>query len=175
MYYNWNRYYDPMLGRYLRTDPIDEGMNLYAYVFGNPVNLVDPEGLCMYRCSDDDIDDDDIYLEGWTEEDYASSPDWKRDHCLINILHYKGRGYRQKGGRGHIIFYNDREPEISTDKVGIYGPDGKMDYAKALCHIKCDALPYLRKKLEKSTYRAADKLGTVAERLALKSSKIGCQ
>ena len=37
-----NRYYDPSTGRYLRTDPFGEGLNLYAYVFNNPVSLIDP-------------------------------------------------------------------------------------------------------------------------------------
>ena len=44
---SWNRFYDPELGRYISADPIGlaGGMNLYAYVQGNPVNAVDPRGL----------------------------------------------------------------------------------------------------------------------------------
>lgn len=40
------RYYDPLLGRYISRDPMGyvDGANVYAYVGGNPINRVDPEG-----------------------------------------------------------------------------------------------------------------------------------
>jgi RHS repeat-associated protein len=40
------RYYDPVLKRFISSDPIGlaGGMNMYAYVEGDPVNYVDPTG-----------------------------------------------------------------------------------------------------------------------------------
>ena len=54
-HYNLYRDYDPTLGRYLQADPIGlgGGDNVYGYVSGNPVNVIDPEGLasCTYSIS----------------------------------------------------------------------------------------------------------------------------
>jgi RHS repeat-associated protein len=41
------RAYDPEFGRWLSADPLGEagGMNIYAYCYGNPLNLYDPDGM----------------------------------------------------------------------------------------------------------------------------------
>ena len=47
LHYNWHRFYDSGIGRYLRPDPIGlvGGINLYVYALNNPANLWDYLGL----------------------------------------------------------------------------------------------------------------------------------
>ncbi|HVR82813.1 MAG TPA: RHS repeat-associated core domain-containing protein, partial [Planctomycetota bacterium] len=47
LYLTPHRAYDPGTGRWLSRDPIEEagGINLYGYVAGDPIDLVDPDGL----------------------------------------------------------------------------------------------------------------------------------
>jgi len=48
LHYNWHRYYDPSIGRYLTPDPIGNPLastNLYIYADGNPIGKIDPSGL----------------------------------------------------------------------------------------------------------------------------------
>jgi RHS repeat-associated protein len=47
LHYNWNRYYNPAIGRYISSDPtgLKGGADLYIYVEVNPLLLMDPQGL----------------------------------------------------------------------------------------------------------------------------------
>jgi RHS repeat-associated protein len=47
LFYNNARYYDPMVGRYITSDPIgiQGGINTYTYALNQPVRYADPSGL----------------------------------------------------------------------------------------------------------------------------------
>ena len=47
LHYNWHRYYDGEVGRYVTADPIGllGGINSFAYLYGNPLNAIDYSGL----------------------------------------------------------------------------------------------------------------------------------
>jgi len=68
LYYYKARMYDAQLGRFMQPDPIgtDGGINLYAYVGGDPVNLVDQFGLAIAYTYPNGVYNCDWLVGGWT-------------------------------------------------------------------------------------------------------------
>ncbi len=85
LFYNWHRFYDPRLGRYVSSDPIglEGGFNRFGYVGGNPLGKVDPEGLQSYMCA--------AGLPAWCPPPakpvpQPSPPGFNEDPCVQNYL-----------------------------------------------------------------------------------------
>ncbi len=45
LYFYRNRYYSPLLGRFISEDPAADGLNFYAYADDDPIDFSDPFGL----------------------------------------------------------------------------------------------------------------------------------
>lgn len=85
LHYNWNRDYNPAIGRYIESDPIGlgGGLNAYTYVEGNPVISGDSNGLCsdLRRCMDNFLRSrgGDLYVDYvQTFSAFRWADDWKK-------------------------------------------------------------------------------------------------
>ncbi len=97
LYYNYFRYYDPDIGRYITSDPIglDGGLNTYGYADGNPATRADPRGLAWIPGADRWIDENGKYYpfggpwcgSGWSAYVVPDSVFGVIDHTEACKLH----------------------------------------------------------------------------------------
>ncbi len=130
LHYNRFRYYDPVLGRYLQSDPIGVGggINVYAYP-ANPLVTVDVRGLTAGsggNCPDDPA--------GCQNEDLnqeATAPVEKESTITANAA--AGKAFEKVG-----LAYLDGEQDDVEDQVSIrpYLDDGTL----AGYRVRLDAL-----------------------------------
>lgn len=97
------RYYMPSIGRFINKDPIGlvGGMNLYGYVGGNPIRLIDPSGLGpICRLEDKDV---------WMQDDSIEPVPILEDPIFLLLTGIMGSGPRGwLFGRGHgLLNSND--------------------------------------------------------------------
>lgn len=101
-HYNWHRYYDPSIGRYISADPTGQkdGANLYLYAGNVPTRYVDPMGLFRFGSRP---------LGGGTAPWFpGASSNPVDDHFNTEISHEQG-------------FFEDG----SGENIG-FGPDGRF-------------------------------------------------
>ncbi|QDG52176.1 hypothetical protein FIV42_15940 [Persicimonas caeni] len=83
LHYHSARYYAPWMARWTATDPLGmvDGPNLYVYVRGNPLRLIDPNGTA----SGDAPKSDDVTMVDFSDSSTASQtrPNTKEEDTLL--------------------------------------------------------------------------------------------
>lgn len=112
LYYYKARFYSPELKRFLRPDPIGYagGMNLYAYVNGDPTNLIDSSGLAAHK-GNTDCD----RTEGTDECVMVTAQRKPRGLVLISVLFRSGL----TGGGGGFKSKSDKNCELNNAAVDV--------------------------------------------------------
>ena len=90
LHYNLNRYYDPNTGRYLSTDPSWTGLNLYAYVFNNPLSWIDPLGLCPEQSYSQSANIIEAYEFFFNQTDHPTIPNYSYEDWQSNLGEFVG-------------------------------------------------------------------------------------
>jgi RHS repeat-associated protein len=103
--YMINRYYDPATGQFLSVDPdVSDSGEPYSYADGNPVDMVDPNGLLP------------LELKLWTGVPYASENAfeiWLNDTVLFGQRQYRIKWL--PGTPSDITNYGNRIIDIYTN------------------------------------------------------------
>jgi RHS repeat-associated protein len=116
LYYFRNRYYHPVLGRFLQQDPMgyEDSLNTYQAFGMNPVNFTDPFGELTYS-EFLDIKATDMILKGY-------SPD--------EILEFINRGTFKRGYLAKVDLWNEYyiEDSFTPYEDPEYNPWGRQVY-----------------------------------------------
>ena len=105
LHYNYFRYYNPPIGRYLTPDPIGllGGINLFLYASSNPIILTDKNGLGPDNCGLSDAELQNIL------DKYAPNISLKTLKCMI---------YAESSGNPFAINFDTKDCPIPQTAYG---------------------------------------------------------
>lgn len=124
------RYYDPWLSRWTTQDPLAHryaGINPYVYCNGDPVNMVDPNGMDVWE------------IDEYDGRVISHTADTEKDAFYIVSKGEDGEYYRKTDENGNEILISFEYGTVEKSRSISYSPDGKTTDTYDVYQIRGDA------------------------------------
>lgn len=164
---NWNRFYDPSIGRYLSPEPLlqnpdfvswmaQKGMSLptYAYAYNNPLRYTDPTGLVGVGDGPSGAEITAFIKAHYGRNQYNQSPsyeyayeNWTKMTDRESIYHRHGAGnernekFISKDGTCEAV-YRDKQLVTDPANLGTYNYGPPISVSGKIEHFLIDVVPY---------------------------------
>lgn len=117
--YAQQRWYDPETAQFTSEDPVKDGLNWYGYCGGNPIGMIDPDGL----------DSDQYNGDRWRRNDPSRYNESRGAYTKHGVHGYRKKfGNKKANNDGPDLvfdFYKNRDSSYYDDNQ-----DNKDDYEK---------------------------------------------